>query len=39
MKHFNKFMVVPYSMDPIEKYLSDLDTQMSEVLKNKKIIR
>ena len=30
-------MVVPYSMDPIEKYLSDLDTQISEVLKNEKL--
>ena len=35
MKYSNKFMIVPFvnkQEDPIEKYLNDLDEEMSQIL-------
>ena len=40
MKYSTKFMVVPYVNkidDPVEKYLNDLDVEMSSILKRKDI--
>ena len=39
MKYANKLMVVPFVnklQDPEEKYLTDLDNEMSSILKNDK---